>query len=403
MAGTVVAMDVRMAAALAQGVDDVAAFCRAQGISRESYYKWKRRFETEGLDGLRERSRRPSVVPNATPAEVEDAIVRARKELADAGEFNGPFSIAGHLAGQGVSPVPSRATIARILSRRGQVRPQPRKRPRSSYRRFQAARPNEMWQSDWTEWHLAEGVTGRRPVAIAATLDDHSRLLVGIAAGTGDGTSELVWAVMADAIGQWGVPMSSLTDNGLCYTTARRAGMRPAAFEANLAALGCQSIASTPYHPQTCGKIERFWQTLKKWLRARETSRGAYRTLAALNSDLAVFAEHYNTRRPHRAHNGATPAAVFAATVKARPAARPLPASTQLYRTHVGTGGTVTVSRPGAASQLRVHVGGRYKELPVTVLQDGVRVAIFSGTTLIRALDVDPTKTYQPLGPASKR
>jgi transposase InsO family protein len=403
MAGTVVAMDVRMAAALAQGVDDVAAFCRAQGISRESYYKWKRRFETEGLDGLRERSRRPSVVPNATPAEVEDAIVRARKELADAGEFNGPFSIAGHLAGQGVSPVPSRATIARILSRRGQVRPQPRKRPRSSYRRFQAARPNEMWQSDWTEWHLAEGVTGRRPVAIAATLDDHSRLLVGIAAGTGDGTSELVWAVMADAIGQWGVPMSSLTDNGLCYTTARRAGMRPAAFEANLAALGCQSIASTPYHPQTCGKIERFWQTLKKWLRARETSRGAYRTLAALNSDLAVFAEHYNTRRPHRAHNGATPAAVFAATVKARPAARPLPASTQLYRTHVGTGGTVTVSRPGAAGQLRVHVGGRYKQLPVTVLQDGVRVAIFSGTTLIRALDLDPTKTYQPLGPASKR
>jgi transposase InsO family protein len=403
MAGTVVAMDVRMAAALAQGVDDVAAFCRAQGISRESYYKWKRRFETEGLDGLRERSRRPSVVPNATPAEVEDAIVRARKELADAGEFNGPFSIADHLAGQGVSPVPSRATIARILSRRGQVRPQPRKRPRSSYRRFQAARPNEMWQSDWTEWHLAEGVTGRRPVAIAATLDDPSRLLVGIAAGTGDGTSELVWAVMADAIGQWGVPMSSLTDNGLCYTTARRAGMRPAAFEANLAALGCQSIASTPYHPQTCGKIERFWQTLKKWLRARETSRGAYRTLAALNSDLAVFAEHYNTRRPHRAHNGATPAAVFAATVKARPAARPLPASTQLYRTHVGTGGTVTVSRPGAAGQLRVHVGGRYKQLPVTVLQDGVRVAIFSGTTLIRALDLDPTKTYQPLGPASKR
>jgi transposase InsO family protein len=403
MAGTVVAMDVRMAAALAQGVDDVAAFCRAQGISRESYYKWKRRFETEGLDGLRERSRRPSVVPNATPAEVEDAIVRARKELADAGEFNGPFSIADHLAGQGVSPVPSRATIARILSRRGQVRPQPRKRPRSSYRRFQAARPNEMWQSDWTEWHLAEGVTGRRPVAIAGTLDDHSRLLVGIAAGTGDGTSELVWAVMADAIGQWGVPMSSLTDNGLCYTTARRAGMRPAAFEANLAALGCQSIASTPYHPQTCGKIERFWQTLKKWLRARETSRGAYRTLAALNSDLAVFAEHYNTRRPHRAHNGATPAAVFAATVKARPAARPLPASTQLYRTHVGTGGTVTVSRPGAAGQLRVHVGGRYKQLPVTVLQDGVRVAIFSGTTLIRALDLDPTKTYQPLGPASKR
>jgi transposase-like protein len=143
MAGAVVAMDVRMAAALAQGVDDVAEFCRAQGISRQSYYKWKKRFETEGLDGLRDRSRRPVSIPIATAVEIEEAVVRARKQLAEDGEFNGPFSIADRLAAEGVSPVPSRATIARILSRRGQVRPQPRKRPRSSYRRFQAARPNE--------------------------------------------------------------------------------------------------------------------------------------------------------------------------------------------------------------------------------------------------------------------
>lgn len=394
MAWKVTPVDVRMAAALAQGVDDVAGFCRAQGISRQTYYKWKRRFDLEGLDGLRDRSRRPVSVPNATPAEVEDAIVRARKELADAGEFNGPLSIAARLAADGLSPLPSPATIARILTRRGQVRPQPRKRPRSSYRRFQAGRPNEMWQSDWTEWHLASG----RQVAIAATLDDHSRLLVGIGAGTGDGTAELVWAVMATAIGAYGVPMSSLTDNGLCYTTARRPDHKPAAFQANLAALGCQSIASTPYHPQTCGKIERFWQTLKKWLRARESNRGSYRTLDALNSDLQLFAQHYNTRRPHRAHHGRTPAAVYAATVKARPANRPLPTPTQIYRTRIGTGGTVTVSNPNHRGQLRVHVGGRYKLLPVTVIQDGVRVAIFTGTTLLRALDVDPTRTYQPLG-----
>jgi transposase InsO family protein len=401
MAWKVTAMDVRMAAALAQGVDDVAGFCRAQQISRQTYYKWKKRFDLEGLDGLRDRSRRPGVIPIATPGEVEDAIVRARKELADAGEFNGPFSIAAKLGAEGVSLVPSRATIARILCRRGQVGPQPRKRPRSSYRRFVAARPNEMWQSDWTGWQLSGG----RPVAIAGTLDDHSRLLVGIGAGSGDGDGELVWSVMADAIGRWGVPMSSLTDNGLCYTTKHRGpGLRPAAFEANLAALGCRSIASTPYHPQTCGKIERFWQTLKKWLRAREAARGQYRTLAELNRDLAIFAEHYNTRRPHRAHHSRTPAAVFAATVKARPAERPLPATAQIYRTHVSTGGSVVVSGPPGAlhSQLRVHVGGRYKQLPVTVLQDGVRVTIFTGNTLIRALDVDPTKIYQPLGRATR-
>lgn len=392
-------MDVRMAAALPDGVGDVAAFCRAHGISRQTYYKWRRRFEAEGLDGLRERSRRPVTSPAATPVEVEEAIVRARKQLADHGEFNGPLSVRDWLLAGGVldsDVVPSRATIARVLARRGQVRPQPRKRPRSSYRRFEAARPNEMWQSDWTSWHLGAEAGGKK-VAIAATLDDHSRLLVGIGAGSGDGTGELVWAVMSAAISSHGVPMSSLTDNGLCYSTRHRSGRAPAAFEANLAALGCQSIASTPYHPQTCGKIERFWQTLKKWLRAH----GPHRTLTDLNRDLHVFAEHYNTQRPHRALNGRTPSAVFAATLAARPVDRPLPSTIQTYRTHVSTGGAVTVAGPpgAVARQLQIFLGGRYKQLPVTVLQDGLRVAVFTGNTLIRALDLDPTKRYQPLRP----
>jgi hypothetical protein len=258
-----------------------------------------------------------------------------------------------------------------------------------------------MWQSDWTEWYLTDRDGTRRPVAIAGTLDDHSRLLVGIAAGSGDGNGELVWAVMSAAISAHGVPMSSLTDNGSCYSNKHRADHRPARFEANLAALGCQSIASSPYHPQTCGKIERFWQTLKKWLRARETHHGPHRNLADLNRDLAIFAEYYNTRRPHRALGGRTPATAFGATVKARPADRPLPSTVRTYRSRVSTGGSIAVSAPpgAVANQLRVHLGGRYKQLPVTVLQDGIRVAVFSGNELIRALDLDPTRIYQPLHP----
>ena len=205
-----------------------------------------------------------------------------------------------------------------------------------------------------------------------------------------------MWSVLADAIGRYGVPMSSLTDNGLCYSTTRRTGMRPAAFEANLAALGCQSIASSPYHPQTCGKIERFWQTLKKWLRARETIHGPHCALSALSAGLGVFAEHYNTRRPHRAHHGRTPAAVFAATVTARPVDRPLPATTMGYQT----------ARRHRDRQHRRHrdrrplrrVRRRYKQLPVTAIRDGEHLAIFTGTTPIRALDADPTRHYQPLG-----
>ena len=108
MAWKVTAMDVRMAAALAQGLDNVAGFCRAQGISRQTYYKWKQRFEREGLDGLRDRPRRPNTIPGATPIEVEDAVVRVRKELADAGEFNGPLSIASQLAGKVIHKLPVR-------------------------------------------------------------------------------------------------------------------------------------------------------------------------------------------------------------------------------------------------------------------------------------------------------
>src|SRR3954447_21603483 len=265
MAETVAPMDVRMAAACSGAVKDVAAFCREQQISRKTFYKWRARVAAGGLDGLSERSRRPRRCPTATPAAVEDEIVTVRKELADDGADNGPESIRLELLARGL-PAPSRATIARILTRRGLVVPAPRKRPRSSRHRFVYPRPNECWQSDWTGWQLADG----SPVAIAGTLDDHSRLLVGIGAGLGDGDGPLVWAVLVAAAGRYGVPQRSLTDNGTCYSTARR-GLSPSDFETNLRALGCQPITSTPYHPQTCGKIERFWLTLKKWLRAYET------------------------------------------------------------------------------------------------------------------------------------
>lgn len=393
MAWKVTAMDVRMAAALARGIDDVAAFCRAQNISRETYYKWKRRFEREGLDGLRDRSRRPNSVPNATPAGIEDAIVRARKELADAGQFNGPFSIADRLAAQGVSPVPSRATIARILARRGLVRPQPRKRPRSSYRRFQAGRPNEMWQSDWTEWRLVNQDGSLRPAAIAGTLDDHSRLLVGLRAEAGDGTGELVWAVMAAAIGTYGVPMSSLTDNGLCYSTKHRTDHRPAHFEANLAALGCQSIASTPYHPQTCGKVERFHQTLKNWL----AHQPAALTTADLQAQLDSFAAYYNHRRPHRAVGRATPAQAWAARPRAIPNRRGIRIDEQfrVRNDRVDTDGKLTLRH---ASRLHhIGVGRAWAGTKVLMLVHELNIRIITEDgELVRELVLDPTRDYQP-------
>src|SRR3569832_1257209 len=154
MAGTAAPMDVRMAAACAGAVEDVAAFCRGRGISRKTFYKWRARFAAEGVDGLVERSRRSQRSPGATPAAVEDEVVAVRKELAGDGAVNGPESIRLVLLARG-RRAPSRATSARVLVRRGLVVPAPRRRPRSSLHRFVYARPNECWQSDWTSWSLA--------------------------------------------------------------------------------------------------------------------------------------------------------------------------------------------------------------------------------------------------------
>lgn len=384
MAGTVAPMDVRMATACAGAVGDVTAFCRAQRISRKTFYKWRARFVAQGVDGLAERSRRPHWSPNATLAAVEDEIIVIRKRLAEEGADNGPDSIRFELCARGVA-APARSTIARVLTRRGQVLPAPRKRPRCSRHRFVYARPNECWQSDWTGWQLADGA----PVAIAGTLDDHSRLLVGLGAGPGDGDAELVWSVMAAAIGRYGVPQRSLTDNGLCYSTARR-GLSASAFETNLRALGCQPITSSPYRPQTCGKIERFWQTLKKWLTAYENRYRAAAELAELHQRLALFADYYNTRRPHRALRGHTPAEAFAATPIARPNDRPLPAPLSVH--------TGTVNRRGTAQvgYYQVHLGCRWRGTPTTAIKDGNHIAIFTGNHLIRVLDADPNRRYQP-------
>lgn len=376
-------MDVRMATALVGGVGNVAEFCRSHQISRATYYKWQARYLSEGVEGLHERSRRPHSGGQTTPVRVEDRIVLVRKQLAENGDYNGPQSIGERLVADGVPGVPSRATIARILTRRGLVVPQPRKRPRSSYRRFVAARPNQMWQSDWTGWRLVGG----RPVAIAGTLDDHSRLLVGIGACHGDGTAQLVWSVMSAAIGRYGVPMCSLSDNGRVYSLARYHLDGEAAFEINLKALGCQVITSTPYHPQTCGKIERLWQTLKKWLHAH----GPYPSLADLNAALREFAEYYNTRRAHRALQGRTPASVFAAGTPARPTARPLPARSSLRQVHASPAGIVSAGR------YRVNLGRHWANLPMTVIKDSDHITIYTGNQLVRVLDADPTRIHQPV------
>ena len=373
-------MDIRMAAALAGEIDNVAEFCRRKNISRETFYKFRRRFRDGGIEGLQELSRRPLTSPGQTPVEVEDLIVLRRKQLIEQGLDHGAQSIVWSLQREGVV-APSVSTVWQILTRRGAITPQPQKRPKSATKRFCFSRPNECWQSDWTEWALVDGTAA----AIAGTLDDHSRYVVGLAAGLGAGTTSLVWTVMLAGITECGVPSMSLSDNGTMYTG--RLHNYESTFEVNLRALGTRTINSAPYHPQTCGKIERFWQTLKKWLAARDPAT----TIDELNTLLKQFRTYYNHQRPHRALGGATPAEVFAATEKARPADRPMPAPVVVSRHTVGqTSGNVFVA------PYKVNVGLRWAGHDCDIIRDGDHITILSGTTLIRAFTADPTRSYQP-------
>jgi transposase InsO family protein len=380
MAQKVTAMDIRAATAMAGQIDNVSAYCRDQQTSRQTFYKWRRRFGEDGLAGLEERPRRPHHSPGQTAAAVEDAVLRKRKQLIEAGRDHGPQSIVWALQRDGVA-VPSRSTVWRILTRHGVIVAQPQKRPKSATKRFCFTRPNECWQSDWTQWSLADGAV----VAIAGTLDDHSRYLSGLRAASGQASNHLVWSVMLAGIAECGIPAMSLTDNGIVYTGRLRG--YESAFEANLRALGTHTINSTPGHPQTCGKIERFWQTLKKWLRARP----APATLDELNELLEQFRGFYNHHRAHRALRGATPAEAFHATDNARPAARPLPAPVFVTHHNVGVRSGNLFVPP-----YKVNVGLRWAGHTCDAIRDGDHITIFSGTTLVREFTADPTRNYQP-------
>jgi transposase InsO family protein len=170
--------------------------------------------------------------------------------------------------------------------------------------------PNERWQADITHWRLRGGAE----VEILNVLDDHSRFLMASDARVVFKAADVV-ASFHGAAAAHGLPASLLTDNGAVFTAEPRGGGR-CAIEHETAALGIRHVRSTPYHPQTCGKVERFHQTEKKWLGHQRHPR----SVRALQVELDRFRSYYNTVRPHRAIGRRTPAEAFAARPKAAPA-----------------------------------------------------------------------------------
>lgn len=376
-----VSVELKLAAVLAgeQPGVTIAGLCAELGIDRDTYYQARARFDAEGITGLLPRSRRPHRSPTQTVPAVEEAIVRARKELAEEGWDNGARSIGFRLARQGLAP-PAVATIHRVLRRRGLVSDQPQKRPKSATRRFEFADRNGCWQMDGTKWRLSTG----RQVVIIGAVDDHTRVALAHLAAAGE-TGDAVWACFLVAVSRYGLPVMMLTDNGVALNGTRRG--RQTDFTRNLAALGVNAISARAYHPQTCGKRERLNATLKRWL----TRQPRAATLAQLQTQLDLFDTVYNAR-PHQSLRGSTPDERWSTAPAAQPQPLPPPAP-RITTVKVDARGSVPV-----AEKRLIGVGRRYEGITVTVITYRDQTAIFHRNTLLRRLTIDPTRRYQPTG-----
>jgi transposase InsO family protein len=367
---------------------------RDYDVSRYWVQQLVARYLAEGEAAYQPRSRRPHTSPQAVCPDVEDQIVRLRKDLTRQGLDAGADTIRTHLTRRtprstpSTSAPPSVATIWRILTRRGFVTPQPQKRPRSSWHRFAAEQPNERWQADTTHWQLADDTD----VEILNLIDDHSRLcLASVPRRTITGLDVL--HTFQDALLRWGIPASVLTDNGAIFTGKQRGGGR-VALEVELGRLGVRFDHSRPYHPQTCGKAERFQQTEKKWLAAQPPAK----TVAGLSRQLSRFRRYYNDVRPHRAVGRKTPWEAYTARPKATATGPYIDPHWRVRHDRIDTGGSVTLRHNSRLHH--IGLGTRRAGTPVTLLVHDLHIRVIHRHTgeLIRELTLDPTRDYQPRG-----
>ena len=360
---------------------------RAHGVSKSLVAKLVARFRAGGYEAIAPRPRVAHHIPNRTPDDLEDRIVELRKQLTEAGFDAGAETIRVHLLRE-LGSAPSVSTIWRVLRRRGFVTPQPHKRPRSSWIRFEADLPNECWQSDITYWMLADGTEAK----IVNFEDDHSRLMVASRVFTNVLAADIV-STFQDAASTWGYPASVLTDNGAVYTAAPRGGR--CAIESLLLSIGIDYKHSRPYHPQTLGKVERFHQTLKLFLSKQPIAQ----TIEQLQEQVDRFIAYYNDVRPHRARGRMTPRAAYDALDKARPSGTPIDVDANVRVRHdiIDKTGCITVRH--RSKLYHIGLGRALRGQRVIVLIDGLDIRVLGeDRTLIRRLMLDPKKDYQGRG-----
>jgi transposase InsO family protein len=360
------------------------------GVARSWVYKLVARYHTEGDAAFEQRSRRPRTRPDATPTATVDLVIALRQRLTVDGLDAGADTIAWHLQHHHHITL-SRATIYRIVRQANLVVAEPAKKPKSSYIRFQAEQPNETWQADFTHHRLANGTD----IEILTWLDDHSRYALSVTAHR-PVTGPAVVTTFQAAIARHGTPFSTLTDNGLVFTTRFAHGGRTSrnALENELVRLRVRQKNSRPNHPTTCGKVERFQQTMKKWLRARTPAN----TITELQHQLDTFVEHYNHHRPHRSlPHHTTPAVAYTTRPKARPGNEQPASEFRVRHDRIHTG---RVSLRVNGQLHHIGLGRTLDGTRIILLIDGYDIRVIHATTgeIIRQLTINPEHRYHGTG-----
>jgi transposase InsO family protein len=359
--------------------DNVSEVCRRRGLSRDTYYTYKRRYETHGAEGLEPWSRRPHSSPRQIPPQLEDVICRMRKDHPRWGARR----IRAELERAGWTRIPAVSTIHQALRRNHLVVDHPRKRPKAT-RRFEREVPNDLWQIDATRVHLADNSV----VWIIDVIDDHARYLLA-AMCCRVPTTELAWEVFSEACSANGAPRQVLSDNDLCFT-GRYHGVI-VEFERRVKQAGIQLINGRPYHPETQGKIERFHRTLKEYLH----DNGPPQDLEQLQKLLDGFRQHYNCDRPNQALGAnATPAERY------HPSPREFVEESEEEPTYPAGAIVRTVWKMGNVTfdNKRFGLGMRWGGKKVRIVPSGQLVHIYCGAVLIRSVALEPGRTHYSLG-----
>lgn len=360
----------------------VTEVAREFGVSRTWVYELLRRHKLLGPQAFEKRSRAHHNDPNALSDETHELIASLRHQLSAEGLDAGASSIRFMIQKQ-LGSAPSLSSIWRSLRKQGLVEYTPKKKPKLYLQRFEAELPNQTWQSDFTHVRLQNG----NDILVLNFLDDHSRLLLSCTAHR-KMTSAVIVQAFSVAAKRYGFPQSSLTDNGLVYTTRLLGGKN--AYEILLARLGIEQKNSRPNHPQTQGKIERFHQTLKKWLAARPKARN----LSELQALLDQFKDVYNNQRPHRALDGKTPQEAYLARPRATPRMDPDLQLPRPLNNKVDPWGKVSIRVAGRMRH--VGVGREHSGKKVWVLMSSKLVIVTDKKTgvILSENKVEPTLSY---------